>query len=63
MNENIWFKTKNTDSTERRKISFPKETVENADLHKAVLNKTMTTLEQCVRYDFVATLISPLQSL
>ena len=33
-----------------------KETVENEDLHKAVLNKTMTTQEQCVKYDFVAPL-------
>ena len=45
-----WFKTfdskqKNTESTERRKSNFPKETVENTDLHKAVLNKTMTTQE------------------
>ena len=34
-----WF----TKSTERRKTSFLKETVENADLHKAALKKTMTT--------------------
>ena len=47
--QSIWFKTKNTESIERRKISFPKETVENADLHKAVLNKTMTTQEKCVK--------------
>ena len=26
-----------------KKTSFLKETVENADLHKAILNKTMTT--------------------
>ena len=43
--QNTWFKTKNTERTERRKTSFPKETVENADLHKAVLSKTMTTQE------------------
>ena len=36
-----WFK----ESTERRKTSFLEETEENADLHKAVLNKTMTTQE------------------
>ena len=36
-----WFK----ESTERRKLSCLKETVENADLHKAVLNKAMTTQE------------------
>ena len=47
-----WFKTfdlkrkiQNTESTEIRRTSFPKETVKNADLHKAVLNKTMTTQE------------------
>ena len=33
------------ESTERRKTSFLKETVENADLYKAVLNKTMNTQE------------------
>ena len=31
--------------TERRKTCLLKETVENADLHKAVLSKTMTTQE------------------
>ena len=36
-----WFR----ESTERQKTSFLKETVENADLHKVVLNKTMTTQE------------------
>ena len=36
-----WFK----ESTERRKPSFLKETVENADLHKVVLNKAFTTQE------------------
>ena len=36
-----WFK----ESTERRKTSFLKETVENENLYKAVLNKTMTTQE------------------
>ena len=49
-----WFE----ESTERRKTRFVKETVENADLHKAVLNKTMTTQELCVKYDFVAPLKS-----
>ena len=44
-----WFK----ESTERQKTSFLKETVENADLHKAVLKKTMTTH---VKYYFVANL-------
>ena len=40
----------------KTKTSFLKETVENADLHKAVLNKTMTTHQQCEKYDFVAPL-------
>ena len=30
------------ENRERRKTSFPKETVENADLRKAVLSKEMT---------------------
>ena len=29
------------ESTERRKSSFLKETIENTDLHKAVLKKTI----------------------
>ena len=36
-----WFK----ENTERQKTDFLKETVENADLLKAVLKKTMTTQE------------------
>ena len=45
-----WFgtsdsKTKNTESTETGKTSFPKEIVGNADLHKPVLNKIMITQE------------------
>ena len=44
------------ESTERQKASFLKETVENAGLHIAVLNKAMTTQEYCVKYDFVAPL-------
>ena len=31
-----------------KKTSFLKETVENADLYKAVLNKTMTIHKYCV---------------
>ena len=53
-----WFK----ESTERRQTSFLKETVENADLHKAVLNKTMTTQEWCVNYDFVVPLMKNTRS-
>ena len=37
--KNTWFKTKNTENTERQKTSFPKGTVENAELHKSVLKK------------------------
>ena len=47
-----WFK----EGTEKWKTSFLKETVENADLHKAVLKKTVTTQEKCVKYDFAAPL-------
>ena len=47
-----------TKSTERQKNSLPKEQVENTDLHKPVLNKIMTTQEQCVKYNFVAPLMS-----
>ena len=36
-----WFK----ESKERRKTSFPKETIENAGLHKAVSKEIMTTQE------------------
>ena len=36
-----WFK----ECAERGKTSFLKGTAENADLHKAALNKTMTTQE------------------
>ena len=34
-----------TSFLKRQKTSFLKETVENADLYKAILNKTMTTQE------------------
>ena len=40
-----WLKTKNTESTERRKTGFRKEIGDNAGLHKPVLNKIMTTQE------------------
>ena len=35
----------NTTSAERQKNSFPKEKVENEDLHKFILNKIMTKYE------------------
>ena len=41
MIQNIRFKTKNTESTEIRITSFPKEIVENADLYKPVLSKSV----------------------
>ena len=40
-----WFKRKNTESADKQKTSFPKETVENVDLHKPILSKIMTTQE------------------
>ena len=43
-------------NTERRKPTFPKESVENADLHKPVLNKITTTREQCTKYIFIVPL-------
>ena len=46
------------EGTEKWKGSFLKETLENADLHKAILNKTMTTQERYVKYDIVAPLNS-----
>ena len=37
--------TENKKSTARRRTGFPKEKVENEDLHKPVFNKIMTTQE------------------
>ena len=48
----------NTKSAEIQKSSSPKEQIENTDLYKPVLNKIMTTQEQCVKYNFAALLIS-----
>ena len=51
MIEKIWFKTKNTESTDRQKTTFQKEIVEYveyaeyADLHNPVINEIMTTQE------------------
>ena len=36
-----WFK----ESTGKQKTSFLKETIENADVHKTIINKTKTTQE------------------
>ena len=40
-----------------KKTSFLKEQVENTDLYKPVLNKVMTSQEQCVKYNFMVPLI------
>ena len=42
----------NTKSAERQKTSFPKEQTENTGLYKPVLNKIVTTQEQCVKCNF-----------
>ena len=41
-------------NTERQKTTFPKESVENADFFKHILNKIMTRHKKCVKYNFVA---------
>ena len=43
-------------STERQKANFQKGQLVNTDLHKPVLNKMMTTQDQCVNYNLVAPL-------
>ena len=46
-----------TQKAQKDKItSFPKELLENTDFYKSILNKIMTTLEQCSKYNFVALL-------
>ena len=35
----------NAKSAERQKTSYPKESIENADLYKPVVNKIMVTYE------------------
>ena len=35
----------NAKSAERQKTSYPKESIENADLYKPVVNKIMATCE------------------
>ena len=46
-----WFKAfdskQKAQKTQKEKKSFPKEIVENEDLHKSVLNKIMATQEWC----------------
>ena len=46
--------TKSTERQKKKKTSFQQEQVENTDLYKPILNKIMTTQEQYVKYDFVA---------
>ena len=43
-------------STERQKTNFLKVQVENLDIYKSLVNKIMTTHEQCMKYNFVAPL-------
>ena len=50
-----------TKSAERQKTSLPKEQVENTNLHKPVLNKIMTTQNQCLNYNFVAPLTAKIK--
>ena len=40
----------------KTKDCFEKESVENTDLTKSVLNKIMTTTKLCVKYNFVVPL-------
>ena len=46
---------KKTQKTQKDK-NFPKEVVENTDLHKSVFNEIMSSQEWDVKYDFVAPL-------
>ena len=46
---------KDKNSRTIKKTSFLKELVENADLHKPILNK-IKTANKCAKYDFVAPL-------
>ena len=52
----------NTKAQKDKKTSFQKEWVENTDLYKVVLNKIITTQEQCVKYEFVAPLTNYVES-
>ena len=53
-------KQKTQKAQKENKTTFPKEIVENAGFHKPLLKKIMTTHE-CVKYDFVASLLDLLQ--
>ena len=52
----IKFDTKRHKTEKAQKGSFPKESVENVDLHKPIMSKIMTTHEECVKYNFAALL-------
>ena len=41
-----------------KKTNFLKEYVESTDFYKPVLNKVMTTEEKCIKYNFMAPLIT-----
>ena len=46
-----------SNSKQNRQKKFRKQKVENAALYKLVLNKTMSTHEECIKLNFVAPLI------
>ena len=52
----------NAKTAERQKPSFPKESVENADLYKPVLSKIMTRLEQSMKYNFATPLMHKIKN-
>ena len=47
---------KKAQNTERRTTRLLKEKVENSDLYRPVLNKIITTHEECKKYNFEASL-------
>ena len=49
-------------NTERWKSMFLKEYVENADLSETLLNKTMITHEEFIKFNFIAPLTNFEQS-
>ena len=55
----MWHRIQNTEhveNIERQKNSFPKKQVQNSNVHKPVLKKTMTTQAICVKFSFEAPL-------
>ena len=53
-------KKQKTEKTKRRKCSFLRDLVENADLYKPVVNKIMTKHEYCLKCNFRAVLTNGL---